>query len=361
MKTHEPSRTGVWQNIMLTLAIAALIVTPIIFGGCQSSDSSTDGLGLASSADVQGVEPLTLGAVTAKVALTSAQESRMTTALQTYNQECETRRAARSEGNRRAAQAMGGGESPLMNLIEECSDFLEPDQIVALATVISKQRASARKQRAGRTDRPGRGMRGEGKGHGFRGQMLDSLTVQLDLTEEQVQAIRELHESTREDFQMNREGTQQRGRRGFSKGEGPGYFHEQMREELAKILTEAQLQKLDDLQEARRSERQGRMQELVPERMENRVDFLVKVLKLDGDQKSQLEAILNAAQEERQQIHESIADGTLDREEIREQMPQLREQTESEIRDLLTDEQTVLFDALQDLLPHGARRGPRPL
>ncbi len=204
-------------------------------------------------------------------------------------------------------------------------------------------------------------MSGEGKGHGFRGQMLDSLTVQLDLTTEQAQAIKELHESMREEFQMNREGTPQRGHRGFTKGEGPGYFHEQMREELAKILTAAQLQKLDDLQEARRSVRQGRMQEFAPERMENRVDFLVKVLKLDGDQESQLENILSATQEKQQQLHESITNGTLDREEIREQMPQLREQTESEIRDLLTDEQIVLFDALQDLLPHGARRGPRSL
>ena len=134
-----------------------------------------------------------------------------------------------------------------------------------------------------------------------------------------------------------------------------------MREELAKILTDEQLQKLDDLQDARRAEHQSRMQEFAQERLENRTDFMATVLKLDAGQKSQLEAIFTKEQEQQQQLRANITNGTLDRKEIREQMPQLREQTESEIRDLLTDEQVALFDALQDLMPHGARRGPRPL
>ena len=356
---HHVYRLG-WRALLM----AALVIVPVIVGGCQDSDSNSDQLGLSSSADVaDGIEPLTLATVNANLALTTAQETRMTAALATYNQERNARRAARPEGGDGwlATRALSGGEPPLMGLLKECAGFLERDQMVELVALIKEQRASARAQWEKRADRPGRGMQERGPGPGFRGDMLDRLAVQLDLTDEQIQELQKLHESMREEFQMRRDRAQQNGRGGFPPDDGAPDFHQAMREELATILTAEQLQRLDSLQESRRSERHGLIQGVDQEHMENRVDFLVKVLELDDDQQTKLETILTAALEQHQQVRESIANRTVDRKEARDQMPQLREQTESEIRDLLTDEQIVLFDALQDLLPHGARKGPRPL
>ena len=345
------------------LLMIAILIVPVMIGGCQGSDNSGDELGLSSSADVTGViEPLTLAAVKAKVTLTAAQEMRMTAALATYNQERSARRVARSEGGEGslATRAVGGTEPPLMGLLKDCAGFLERVQLGELVALIKEQHASARAEWEKRTDRPGPGMRAGGPGHGFRGPMLDSLAVQLGLTDEQIQALQKLHESMREEFQMRRDGAEDSGRKGFPPDDGAPDFQLAMREELAKILTAEQLQRLDSLHESRRAERHDAMQGIAQEHMENRVDFLVKVLKLDANQQTKLESILTASLEQRQQMRESIANGTVDRKEARDQMPQLKEQTESEIRDLLSDEQIVLFDALQDLLPHGSRKGPRP-
>ncbi len=360
MKTNRTNGIAVYRSVLLALALAALIIVPVVMTGCQSSDNS-ETLGVASSTYAAGaVEPLTLAAVSAKISLNADQQSRLNTALQTFNQARETQRAARANGNWRANIAAPGGERPMQTLLKDCASFLNTQQMIDLATVIKDQRASAFKNRVKSADVHGRGMRQGDKGPGFRGAMLDSLTAQLDLTDDQVQAIKAMHESMREEFQMKRRSVQDRGRPALDDQNGRPDFHQQMRDQLAKILTDAQLQKLDDLQAARRSEHQDQMQEFAKERLADRTDFLAKVLKLDGSQTSRLETILTNAQEQQQQLHQNIANSTVDRKEIREQMPQLREQTESEIRDLLTDEQAALYDALQDLQPHGARRGPRP-
>lgn len=359
MKTIKLRGIGISRNTLLALAIAALVVVPVLLTGCQNSDSR-DTSGLASSSDVAyDVEPLTLAAVSAKVSMNSDQQSQLKDALATYNREREARLAARSAGNLKAGMPPMG-ESPMMTLLKDCSEFLDTKQMTSLATAINAQRTSAFKNRTRPASDRGPGMRRGDHGPG-PGNMLDSLKAQLGLTDDQVEAIKALHEQRREEFQMRRHGATRGERPAINDEDGRPDFHQQMREELAKILTDEQLQKLDDLQEARRAEHQARMLEFAQERLDNRTDFMATVLKLDTGQKSQLEAIFTKEQEQRQQLHENIGNGTLDRKEIRELMPQLREQTESEIRDLLTDEQVALFDALQDLMPHGARRGPRPL
>lgn len=360
MNIFKTNGIAVYRSIPLRLAIAALLLVPVMLTGCQSSDNS-ETTGVASSADVNdAVEPLTLAAVSTQVSLSSDQQSQLKEALQTFNQARETQRAARANGNWRASTAAPGGEPPMMALLKDCAGFLDTKQMVELATVIKDQRASALKNRAKSAGGQGRGMHQGDKGPGFRGDMIESLTAQLGLTDDQVQALKAMHESMREEFQMKRQSAPDRGRPALDDDNGAPNFHQQMREELAKILTDAQLQKLDDLQAVRRSEHQDQMHEVAKERQTDRADFLAKVLKLDGSQKAQVETILTNAQEQQQKLHEDIANSTVDRQEIRGQMPQLREQTESEIRGLLTDEQASLFDALQALLPHGARRGPRP-
>jgi hypothetical protein len=92
--------------------------------------------------------------------------------------------------------------------------------------------------------------------------------------------------------------------------------------------------------------------------IEDRLDFLVKVLGLDGAQRAEVETILSHAHEQVKALLESIKSGSVDREAAREARPQIHKEVDAAIRDVLTPEQLELWEALGELHPTDHRFGP---
>ncbi|MBD3298723.1 MAG: hypothetical protein GF341_08720 [candidate division Zixibacteria bacterium] len=344
-------------------SIMILGVALFAFGlaGCQSGDTSTQGSNLtASTDDGTFIEPITLSAVQAKMALNSDQESQMQSALDRYNRAVESRRAQRQqarEDGERGFRGRPAGERPLHTLLKESADILDADQMVALLEVIGEQiqtrREQAREQRANRAD----GRRG---GRGFRGHQGpgQEMFADLDLTEDQRTQLAELRDEHREAMQTLRE--QHGGERGFGRSDEAVALREQMHDDVEAILTPEQLEQLDANRIERREDRRERRQEGMIERQEARVELLTAVLDLSEAQASQLETILATTHDRMQELHESIGDDRPDRDVMREQIEQIREETHDAIVALLNDEQKAVFEAMTDLLPSGphGRRGP---
>ncbi|GAB4320349.1 MAG: hypothetical protein Kow0074_10610 [Candidatus Zixiibacteriota bacterium] len=351
------STQGAGIVLMLATAIFAFALA-----GCQSGDSVSQASSVTGSTDnSMTIEPLTLGAVQAKVALKSDQESAMAAALDRYNRAVESRRALRQQARATGERGFRGrdeAEPPLHTLLKESAEVLDADQMVALLGVIKDQRdemrTQFRNQRANRADGPGRGRRfGPHDGPGRE------MFADLNLTEEQQAQLAELREKHQQAMQALRD--QYGDKRGFGRSDEAEALREQMRQETESILTPEQLQQLEASRIERRTERRQQMQEGAEDRQERHVELLTSVLDLSSAQVEQLEAILASTHDKMQELHEGLNGTRPDRGAMREQVDQIRQETNDAIAAMLSDQQKAIFEAMTDLLPSGphGRRGPR--
>lgn len=260
-------------------------------------------------------------------------------------------------------------ESPMQSFLLEASEFLDQEQMAKLVDLIAEQREE--RQQAGERQGMQRGPR-----HGQRGprggQQAGILEYadELQLTEEQVAALTELHEELKGEFQGMRG---ERGRRG--RGEGPTDEQRAKAEELREahqekvkgILTDEQWEKLEELRAEKREERREARQERGMERQAERLEFLAEILDLTDEQRASIEGILDEQHDRIAALSEEFReglDGGRPTEEQRDAhhaaMEAIRTETHASILEALDEEQAALFESLKNLRPeHRGRRGRR--
>jgi Spy/CpxP family protein refolding chaperone len=89
-----------------------------------------------------------------------------------------------------------------------------------------------------------------------------------------------------------------------------------------------------------------------PHDAETRVAHMSRQLDLSDEQSVQLLLVMQAAEEEREALHESIM------EQIEPELCELQVSTEAEIRSILTEDQQAEMDAMKQ--ERGENRGARP-
>jgi Spy/CpxP family protein refolding chaperone len=190
-------------------------------------------------------------------------------------------------------------------------------------------------------NRPGNGPRSQGMpGRGLLGEVL----AELDLTVEQTEQIQQFLQEYRNNFDGPPADRAEAGQRRLE-------MREQMHAFLETILTPDQLAQLEELIEARRTERMEQRLERMQARLERHVEFLTNVLLLDESQAAQVTELATAAITAVRELHEGAGGDDFDPEAVREQVRQVHEETIASIRELLNQDQLRRFEALLGLLP----------
>ncbi|MEW5873921.1 MAG: hypothetical protein AB1752_01915 [Candidatus Zixiibacteriota bacterium] len=316
--------------------ITAAAIFLITLAGCQTSDSTTQTTAPESnSATSPGPELLTLADVQAKIALNDEATTKMTAALDKWRQGNELALLDRAMGKGHGPWMGGDAEPPVHTFLMESATFLSTDEMVTLVNLIAEERQERFKQFAENR----RGMRdGGGPQHGWRG--FDGaghrFLEDLNLTDDQKQAIEKAHDALRDEFEP---------------GERRSNVRDAMHEKLKEILTPEQLAILESKHSERRSETAEHMQERVESTADRRIEFLSTVLKLSDDQKAQVQQIWQSSAEERQALRKSFVDDSAERGEMRGKMQSFRDEATTSVRAVLTADQAKLFDALEDMRP----------
>lgn len=363
-------KTG--RTWMGSLAVAALLTALLVGGGCSESEVDSDSSALvAPSAGAEASLWMpTLSEIEAATGLTPGQRDGLAPAFLRWREAVRPHMEASQSGLRkgRGARFAEGGEvpdheRPFLDLVEECARVLEPEQFVNLAEFLAERREAHRQTVAERRH----GGFGRGRGGGFPGrhfgpgegpgQRFEEMAEELDLTHEQGSqaqaALEEHHEAMRALHTERVEGNLDRD----TFRERALELRNELKAKLQGILDSSQLERMEE----RRAERQAQMAERREARLdrmvEHRTGFLSRVLDLSDSQEQQVGEIIESAREDQRALTECLRAGEIEPEEAREQMGEIRDSTASAIRELLTPEQQVLFDALQDLVPGPGRWG----
>jgi hypothetical protein len=154
------------------------------------------------------------------------------------------------------------------------------------------------------------GRRGAGARH-------EKLAESLGLTKDQQAAMKAIHTETREKMREQHEAFRAGTVTEEQMEEAMRALHDAQRAKVAGVLTEAQLAKLDEMRDERRERKINRRIEHMDARADAHVEWLTTVLGLSADQRSTLEAALEAAVAERKAGLESVRDGSASRREAR--------------------------------------------
>ncbi|HUU44747.1 MAG TPA: hypothetical protein VM118_03350 [Acidobacteriota bacterium] len=354
-------RKTIWTAIARPLiAIGAAAVLLIGTMGCQGSDTDSGAGGIASS-EIAGAETLTPAGLTpptlteldAVLNLSAEQQSLMQTALTNWQDAIDARRAERDaarESGEHPGRHSGfrlNGESPLQTFLVECAQFLTPDQFVAMTTLL----ADLRPERPERPERPQvRDSTQRPHGQMRQGGQVLNLAEELNLTDEQVSALREMFATIRQEMRPD-EADKQRPTR------------EEMQaavdERIQEILTPEQYATWQSLRETRQAEREVEREARQVAALDNHVTFLTNLLGLDTDQALAVSTVLKDAQDQRQQLHADTQEGNLQRSELHDALQEIADAADAAIRELLTADQIKLYDAVQSLRPGPGMRGGR--
>ncbi len=360
MKHMTKIRQGLGLGILL-MALAAFV-------GCQDSASNSGATALGSAVpgtdgQLTGFNPPSIDDLADELNLTDEQKTEMEAALTALNTAMEEQRAERQQNrqNRQPGERPGrfnrpDGPPPMHTFLVTSADILDNDQLVALIEFLEEHRQERRQQLQGQRGQgrgPGQhGMRGEG--HGFMQRHLEEMADQLELTDEQIEQLRAAHQEMRESI---RELMQQNpGRPDEATREQMRALHESMRETMESILTPEQLEQLEAIRDERHEERSAERQANFAERQERHLDFLTNVLGLTDSQRDQIESIMMDAHEQMVELHEQMRDRDADREALRDQAQEIRENAAASILAVLDEDQAKIFEALKDLMP--GRGGP---
>ncbi len=384
MKHQKPQTHGKRQRYLNGIMGAGIILLGTFLIGCQGADSETGAstLGLTSPdtpAAASRPAPPTLGELLTKVELTTEQLQPMESALEKWTAAVQSRReSGQFEGRRgrrggdrqglcpdgergprpsRGTGRLGDHEPPMLVFLEECAEILNPDQFVAVAEFLVERREAHCETFAGtRPNRPA-GFHGRGgPGGQFQGQKSDRMIDELDLTEEQQNALREAREQNRETMQALIQEAGGRGQMDEATRDQIREMREQMKAQMESILTPEQLAQLEELRDERRVGMKEKREANFTQKIERRVEFLSRILDLDETQKQQITEILAQAHEQMQTLHENAREQEMSFADVRAEAEQIKEQTETAIQELLTAEQATMFAALRSLLPQ--HRGP---
>lgn len=175
---------------------------------------------------------------------------------------------------------------------------------------------------------------------------IHMLTKHLDLTDDQVTAIKALLEAQKDDIRALRTagGDQQ------TQLEAVRKIKDETEAKILELLTAEQVAKYNELLEKKKTRDQ-----LTPQPMATSggfVGYLDRQLDLTDDQKTAIGAILENQRNETKELRRS---GTVngDREAIKAEVERIREETETAIKALLTPEQLVTYNEILDRRKRG--------
>lgn len=371
---------------VVALAIAVLI--GYAGSGCDHSETPNDPFGAAvtltgTTDEGSGIEGgalsnLTINEIDSRAGLTAEQREQMQTALNKLQAEMKERHD-QMKGRRGGRGRFGGqtedppqecpeGEPPIQEFLIEASNILTPEQFVKLAELMTEKREQMMAERGERSG-PGHGGpkggmfgRGGPHGHGAGGDMEgigERLADELDLTEAQLEQVREIIEARFEEAKEIREQVRTGAITREQARELQRAIRESGREQIEEILTDEQRTRMEELHQERREERIDRRIERLENRIEKHASFLEQVLDPSDAQMSQINVLLADAIESHTAILNQVKEGALDHDDAAEQLKDLREATAESIRALLTPEQQTVFDALRDIRPKGRGHGLR--
>jgi Spy/CpxP family protein refolding chaperone len=153
------------------------------------------------------------------------------------------------------------------------------------------------------------------------GPRADRMQEELQLSEEQAVKVREIMNEQHEKRRALHEGTRTK----------MDALHEETRAKLGKVLDEDQMNRFDEMQQQRRGKK--------GERRNKRADFLDE-LQLSGEQKTQVGRILDEQRDKMRAIRKTGGD----REQMRNKMQALHEETKAELAKVLNEEQLARFE-----------------
>gem|GEM_PF-1621150 len=260
-----------------------------------------------------------------------------------------------------------GEQPPLETFLLACSDVLTTEQFVTLVKYLAEYETTQREQRAAaahethpaerdtlRREGPG-GCPGGGPhgGPGGLGGPDSQLFEDLNLTAEQQTALKEAGEQNRKAVQALIESAGGPEQIDDATREKIRELREQMRQSLAKILTAEQLEQMQELRDARRTEMAERHAAAMANRTAREASFLAQILDLDDTQRQQIIDVMTAAQERVKALHESAREANTAMESLREQAEQIQNEAKTTIKASLSEEQAAVFEAISGLLLQG--------
>lgn len=347
MFTRHSTRRG---SRFALLAGALALVASFALTGCY--ESSTDpGDDTATTAVL---DDLTIGEITEKVQITDEQAQALAPVLERYRQNRSNREMRR----------LG-----TMQMLAEASDVLDAEQMQQLVDLLVEKRQERRREHrqqrmeqrqqqnpGGLNGGPGRGPgprggmgphrgKGPGDGSGPGGGLLSQLELSAE-QQEALAALREEHHAARQALVTqfrNGEITEEQFRAAGQE------LREQHRAAVAALLTAEQNAQLAQLRAERVLQHLERSLERLQERAEQHLALMTRILDLTDEQVAAAQALHEDAVTTLSGIVESLRGGALSADEARQAAQDLREQSRTAFRDLLTPEQQTLFDALEQL------------
>jgi len=331
----------------------------VVAGGCSETDVDSQAAALmAPSATVSaGVWMPSVSEIETAVKLTPEQRGEMEAALK----ELQAAAGPAMVGPRGHGRGHGPGacvegegrmpdrEPPLHGFLERSARILEPGQFAKLTELLAERREAHRAQMA---ERRGRGERGPRAGsREGRTPWFETMADELALTDEQRAELEPLFEAHHEAARALREEARSRGADRAQVREQVRALRDEFHAQIETILTAEQLEQMEQQRTERRAETRERHEGRAELRMEHMLGFLTRILDLDAAQVAQIQEIAQSTRDQVQAIHEQVRSEEISLEDVRNRVEDLHENTAQAIRDVLTEDQIVTFDALQNLVP----------
>ena len=328
-------------NQMARLMVATAVIG---LGGCNpggsTAETSKAGISVASTpADISKLAELipTLGDLRAHVQMTDAQAMSVDAALTQWTAAVAIRRAGNHGRGMGTGNSAGGMFPPAAMFLSECGKILQTDQFVALADYLKGIRSEHRQQIAE--------VRQQFGGAGAD-RMVRRLADQLALTPDQEVQVRTIFQELRASRIEAHSGDQGSV---FPDSSEFARHREELTARLSSVLTADQLAQFKSLGEKRHKMRDVNRSEWRDKRTADAVQCLQGVLQLSDGQSTQIRQMLLA-------LPVPPPDGgtALPMRPFRRPMMagvgQFR-RAESQIRTVLSPDQTRRFDAVLQLLP----------
>jgi len=226
---------------------------------------------------------------------------------------------AQSEAIRSILEQIERQPGALWSAAGAIHDELGTTGALAYARALQTDNLEARTDRRMERRQANRGRRGDRPGP------ADRLSQVVDLTEEQQSEVDEIHSAYRERMRDRR--AEDAGRPSMETREEMRSLREEMRAEIRSVLTDEQIQEIEEQRATRRSEQEARREEAMAVRDD--------VLGLSADQKAQLDTIRARHREARQAARE-------EGERIRRPMAR-RAAGRAEVAAILDDDQEAVF------------------
>ena len=327
------------RNYLATVAVAALLAG--VLAGCNGETVTAD-----TSVD-DPLAPPAFTEIAAAVSLDALQGETIKAAL------AEWREASASQVGRRQRGAEGmrgpgqGHNALMMEFVADVAPDLDTAQLASLVSFISDHQES-RMEKMWQKREGRRGMGRHGGGH----------LSALDLTGEQQAAMKEAREATRNAMRALHDQLRDGAITEDELRAQKQAVRDAMHETIAGILTEEQLAKLEEIRAERRTARLEQRLENLGSRIDQRLDFITRVLDLTEEQQLAIRGIMETSIEEKKAILESILAGDVTHDDGRTALHELRTKTRDAVKAELTDEQLERLEAVRALrMMRGRRHG----